>query len=219
MAQSSSEKSAGTLSVRAGVSPKLLARKPDEKTGAGNSHEGIEASFPIHGPDLPEVTQPAAGSSHGAAAPATGKAAKLAVTGPSAATAWSDEDESCFQALFARRKTARVPRSTNSGTQRLQPGSIKPNPNTVVAVIVGIVAERGVIRRDELVAAMAAVTFPHPKARPTDPSWCQGYVAGAIRSGYLTVADDNNGRTLEHSQSVEPDSSITADLEPSVVGA
>ena len=29
----------------------------------------------------------------------------------------------------------------------------------------------------------------HPKARPADKEWCQGYVAGAIRNGFLAVAD------------------------------
>jgi hypothetical protein len=40
---------------------------------------------------------------------------------------------------------------------------------------------------------MASVTFPHPKARPTDASWCQGYVAGAIRNGFLSASDDKPG--------------------------
>ena len=219
MAHSSSAKSVGTLSVRAGVSSKLLARKSAEKTIASNSHDGIEASFPIHAPDLPEVKHPFAGASHGATAPATATAPPLGVARPTAALAWSDEDESCFQALSARRKAARVPRFANSGTQPLQPGTIKPNPNTVVAVIVGIVADRGIIRRGDLVAAMATMTFPHPKARPTDPPWCQGYIAGAIRSGYLALADESGGRPLEHSQSAELDSSITPELERSAVGA
>ena len=143
MAQSSPSKSGGTLSVRAGVSPKLLARKSAEQAGVGVSPEGIEASFPVLAPDLPEVTQSAAGASHGATAPATATVPPLAVAAPLAALAWSDEDESCFQALFARRRAARVPRVANSGTQRLQPGGIKPNPNTVVAVIVGLFGATG----------------------------------------------------------------------------
>ena len=218
MAHSSPEKSPGTLSVRAGVSPKLLARKAAEKAGASIPPEGIEASFPDRAPDLPQTTRPVAGTSHGATAPAMATVPPLGVTGPTAALVWSDEDESCFQALFARRKAARVPRVVNSGTQQLQPGAIKPNPNTVVAVIVSIVADSGIIRRGELVAAMAALPFAHPKARPTDPSWCQGYIAGAVRSGYLTVVE-SGGRALELSQIAELDSSVTPELERSAVGA
>ena len=76
--------------------------------------------------------------------------------------------------------------------QLIAVGSIKPNPSTVVAVIVGMVAERGSVARSELVGAMASVAFPHPKARPGDKSWCQGYVAGAIRNGFLSASDDNS---------------------------
>ena len=219
MAQSSSAKSGGTLSVRAGVSSKLLARKAAEQAGAGIPPEGIEASFPVHVAELPEVTPSVAGASQAATGPGTAMVRAVGVGGAPGGLAWSDEDESCFQALLARRKTARVPRVGNSGTQRLQAGGIKPNPNTVVAVIVGIVADRGEIGRGELVAAMATVTFPHPKARPTDPSWCQGYIAGAVRSGYLAVADEGGARALEHSQSAEADSSVIAELERSAVGA
>ena len=69
------------------------------------------------------------------------------------------------------------------------PGAIKPNEGTVAAVVVGIVARDGTMNRGALVDAMATANFPHPKARPTDKGWCQGYVAGAIRSGFLVVAE------------------------------
>ena len=71
----------------------------------------------------------------------------------------------------------------------IRPGAIKPNEGTVAAVIVGIVAHDGTMNRGALVDAMATANFPHPKARPTDKGWCQGYVAGAIRSGLLAVAE------------------------------
>ena len=73
-------------------------------------------------------------------------------------------------------------------SQILRPGTIKPNADTVVATIVGIVAERGELARAELVGRMGTAKFPHPKAQPTDKGWCQGYVAGAIRNGFLTAA-------------------------------
>lgn len=56
-------------------------------------------------------------------------------------------------------------------------------------MIVGILAHAGTMNRGTLVDAMATANFPHPKARPTDRGWCQSYVAGAIRSGFLTVAE------------------------------
>jgi hypothetical protein len=69
----------------------------------------------------------------------------------------------------------------------VQVSAIKPNQNTVVAVIASIVAERGTLEREELVTLMAQASFPHPKARPSDKDWCQGYVAGAIRNGFLLL--------------------------------
>ncbi len=91
---------------------------------------------------------------------------------------------------MVRRKAAGYrKRGTDVASQVITVGGIKPNPNTTVAVIVGLVAERGSIARAGLVAAMASVTFPHPKAQPADPIWCQGYVAGAIRNGFLSVSD------------------------------
>lgn len=69
--------------------------------------------------------------------------------------------------------------------QLLRPGAIQPNPDTVIGAIVGIVANRGQLSRADLVEEMRQCQFPHPSARPQDEAWCQGYVAGAIRQGFL----------------------------------
>jgi hypothetical protein len=45
------------------------------------------------------------------------------------------------------------------------------------------------VSRAELIDAMASATFPHPSAQPQDKGWCQGYFAGAIRSGFFAVAE------------------------------
>jgi hypothetical protein len=122
----------------------------------------------------------------GSSAPAT----TAAQPAPAPAPAWSAEDESTLQALLARRKAAGYQRrGRDVGGQLVAAGSIKPNPDTVVAVIVGIVTERGSIERAELIDAMAKTTFPHAKAQPSDKGWCQGYVAGALRNGFLTLAE------------------------------
>ena len=76
-------------------------------------------------------------------------------------------------------------------------GFITPNPNTTVAVIVGLIGERGSIARAELLDAMASVTLSHPKAQPADAGWCQGYVAGAIRNGFLRVDDGGPAKAGE----------------------
>lgn len=74
--------------------------------------------------------------------------------------------------------------------QKLRVGGIQPNPSTVPAVIVQLVAARSEVSRAELLAAMHDSGFPHPAARPRDRSWCQGYVAGAIRNGFLAVVPE-----------------------------
>ena len=62
MAHLSSAKSAGTLSIRAGVSPKLLARKSAEKANASPRIEGVEESFPSQVPKSPDLTTAVVGS-------------------------------------------------------------------------------------------------------------------------------------------------------------
>ena len=103
---------------------------------------------------------------------------------------WSDEDERLFQALAARRKAARGGRrGRDVGGQVLRPGEIAPHPGTVVATIVTLVAELGTVTRAGLVKAMGKAAFAHPKAKPQDAAWCQGYIAGALRDGFLALAD------------------------------
>ena len=104
---------------------------------------------------------------------------------------WSDGDEKQLRALLARRRQAgyRKP-SRDVGSQLLKVGSFNPNPNTVTASICAIVALNGTISRKALLAEMAETVFPHPKAQPKDAKWCQGWVAGAIRNGFLVLITD-----------------------------
>lgn len=75
-----------------------------------------------------------------------------------------------------------------SAQKRLRLGDIQPNPGTVFATVVGIVEEAGEVSRTELLDTMRDSSFPHPAAaRRADKGWCQGYVAGAIRNGFLAV--------------------------------
>ena len=216
------------LSIRAGVSRKLLERKAMEAAAAAGEPAGdaLEDSFPdevneqadpadaagvetptvnlersadghagiitdIAGATAPAPTAPAtADQEHAETAPEQPTAAQAPK--PADAIAWSAEDESAFQTLAARRKAAGYQRrGRDVSDQIVRLGSITPNPNTVVAVIVGLVRDRGgSMTRSDLVAAMAAATYPHGKARPDDKGWCQGYVAGAVRNGFLALADE-----------------------------
>lgn len=149
--------------------------------------EGADAalSAEITTPFAPIVGNGLGGPTSGSPSPPQTAAAAL----PVPPATWSAEDESALQALLTRRKAAGYQRRGRDVSGHLiRTGDIKPNPNTIVAVIVGIVTEHGgSISRADLVAAMATVSFPHPKAQPTDKGWCQGYVAGAIRNGFLAM--------------------------------
>ena len=138
---------------------------------------------------------PAAGSKAPVAAPITAPSAPAPAPqaiAPAPMPAWSNEDESAFQAMLARRKAAGYQRrGRDVGAQILRPG-ITPNPGTVVGTIVGLVAAAGTMSRGDLLDAMAKTAFPHAKARPADRGWCQGYVAGALRDGFLAVAGESS---------------------------
>ena len=168
---------------RSGNSRKLLQRKALERAKIAPITDALEDSFPVLAPVAEEPAQ----------TPQAGSSSLLAATlAPALATPplWSSEDEASLQTFMARRKAAGYQRrGKDVARQKLQPGALKPNEGTVAAVILGIVADAGTMSRGALVNAMATANFPHPKARPTDRGWCQGYVAGAIRSGFLVVAE------------------------------
>ena len=113
-------------------------------------------------------------------------------TMPKSDVSGAPEEESEQPALSAQQckpePAETCKRGRKVGGQLLQLGEIKPNAGTVFGVIGELVAELGTVTRAGLVAAMGQATFANRKARPTDKSWCQGYVAGALRDGILAVA-------------------------------
>lgn len=178
-----------TRTGRLGSSRKLLQRKALQKGTAMPLAAPLEDSFPQ------QASQQQEAESGSSSAPAAAKA-----HAPAAVPTWSSEDEATLQGLLARRRAAGYQRRGRDVTgQRLRPGSITPNPDTVAATIVGIVAERGEVGRAELLDLMRAAAFPHPKARPSDNGWCQGYVAGVIRSGFLAVVAERSAAGSEAS--------------------
>jgi hypothetical protein len=169
--------------TRSGASRQLLTRKARE-TATVPTGEPLEASFPPRSDGAPETLSATQSTlSHEPTAGPTQQ--------PAAPGAWSTEDEAGFQTLLAKRKAAGYQRrGKNLAGQVLKPGAIKPNPNTIVATILALVDERSELSRCELLDLMASTSFPHPKARPSDKGWCQGYVAGAVRNGFLAVASE-----------------------------
>lgn len=136
----------------------------------------------------------------GAASSPTPATPAAAVTAPEAKPtpplAWSEDDETTFRALQQRRKQAgHKGRGADVAAQTLALGTITPNANTVAAVIVGLVPAKGTISRGELIARMAAADYTSEKAKPQDRHWCQGYVAGVIRSGFINVMSETSGKT------------------------
>jgi hypothetical protein len=193
------------LGIRTGSSRKLLERKAREQAESVPAGDTLEDSFPADaaGDAASSSAVVATAAAENAAtdvgeeappAPPEASPVWTAVQLPTpapAAPAWSAEDESAFQSLTARRKAAGYQRrGRDVGDQTIALGAVTPNPGTVIAVIVALVTERGgSVGRAELVAAMAAADFPHGKARPEDKGWCQGYVAGAVRNGFLALAE------------------------------
>jgi hypothetical protein len=197
-------------SHRSGASRKLLSRKADDRAMAAQG-EALEDVFPAArqtADDEPAVSSSSAkvtGLADGAAPtdtagePALDAAPAPDSTSPPQAAAeplqtqaemptWSDDDERVFAAMAVRRKASGFQRrGKNVGGQLLRPGSIVPNPGTVVATIVALVASRGTVTRAELLKAMAVAEFGNAKSRPRDTSWCNGYVAGSVRDGFLQV--------------------------------
>ncbi|RMB27737.1 hypothetical protein C8J47_3269 [Sphingomonas sp. PP-F2F-G114-C0414] len=200
---------------RSGASRKLLSRKPGGKAVAAPG-EALEDAFPAArqtADDEPAVSSSSAnvtGLADGAAPtdttgePALAAAPAAESTSPPQAAAeplqtqaelpaWSDDDERVFAAMAARRKASGFQRrGKNVGGQLLRSGGVAPNSGTVVATIVALVANRGTVTRAELLDAMAVAEFGSTKARPQDKSWSNGYVAGAVRDGFLEVVAEQN---------------------------
>jgi hypothetical protein len=104
---------------------------------------------------------------------------------------WTDADEVSLRALMARRKAAGFQnRGRDVGAQLIKISDIRPNAATIAGTIVGLVEAKGTISRADLLKLMSETAFTQPKAKPQDQGWCQGYVAGAIRNGFLTVIDE-----------------------------
>jgi hypothetical protein len=165
-----------------------------ESTTAPAEYIEPTAAAPADASPLPQA-EPESGSSD--AAPA------VPAPAPASAPAWSETDEAALNVMLARRKAAKYQRrGKDVSGQLIRVGDVAPNPGTVVAVIVGLVAQAGgAVGRGELVELMAGATFPHPKAQPQDKGWCTGYVAGAVRTGALAVGAADQAGVMSH---VEP---------------
>ncbi|MCP3733222.1 hypothetical protein M9978_22720 [Sphingomonas sp. MG17] len=171
----------------------LFPAQPGEEAGQGEGAAVAtvdikESSAPADEPapaaqDHPSAPQPAAADEVPPAVPVPAEP-------PATPAAWSDADEALFQSLSARRKAAGFQRrGRDVSGQLLKVGAVQPNANTVTATIVALVAERGQVERGALLDAMATAAFPHPKAKPADRAWSQGWVAGALRDGFLATVD------------------------------
>jgi hypothetical protein len=197
---------------RSGASRKLLSRKAGDRAMAAQG-EALEDVFPdASSSETAEqaIVSPALGAfgqqqSPDPATPAIGVALKgpdqLAAEDASAVPiearantsaadlSWSEEDERAFLTMAARRKASGYQRRGRAvGGQVLRVGSITPNPGTVVATIVELFNTRNAMARTELLDAIAGASFSNAKAKPADRSWANGYVAGALRDGFLAVA-------------------------------
>ncbi len=194
MAHTSPTQTTGTLTVRPGASRSLLAKKARQNARQAEHGEPIEAAFPT-GEVVAELASPAtcpgdAGlPTNGAHQTSTAETeGAKASSGADHAAAVSDDALKGVQAGTAAGPVRRRAPTANA-TRLLALGANKPNAGTVLAIIAGIVQECGELTRSALLAAMASTAFPQAKARPEDKAWCQGYVAGALRGGFLAEAE------------------------------
>jgi len=214
----------GTVTNRSGSSRKLLVRKAAERVaGAEPFGPALEDAFPGGGEQAAEQAQPKAADTplveyiepaHSAAVEAPGDEPAAALLGtssappeaappaaapaPAPAPSWSESDEAALQALIAQRRAAGYQRRGRDVCgQRLRVGDITPNAGTVVAVIAAAVAEHGgIVMRGALLDVLADATFPDVKTTPSR-SWLQGYVAGAVRDGFLALAAPDPANTAQ----------------------
>jgi hypothetical protein len=205
-------------SHRSGASRKLLSRKPGDKAMAAQG-EALEDVFP--GSDADAAAEPtvkllspgALGDEDNPACPAllaggvvAGPEKSSAAAGSDAQTeaesmalptgpSWTDEQEELYVAMTARRRASGYQRrGRDVGGQVLCVGSITPNPGTVVATIVELFGTRNAMARTELLDAVASASFSNAKAKPTDRTWANGYIAGALRDGFLAIAAADEAR-------------------------
>lgn len=167
----------------------------DSASAVGNSSDGVDQALAAPTVDIIESNAMPQQADEPSATPPSivveDQVALAAPSQPAAPSTWSEADERAFQAMSTRRKAAGFQRrGRDVSAQRLTVGQIKPNDGTVVATIVGIVADKGTVGRGELIDLMAATSFANAKAKPADKGWCTGYIAGAIRDGFLALADD-----------------------------
>lgn len=194
------------------ATPSQAAQQADDDSAAAADGVAASADQPAAAPavDIIESSAPAALITELAAAPPSitveDQPAPVVPAQSVPAPAWSDADEKAFQAMSARRKAAGFQRrGRDVSAQRIRLGTIQPNAKTVVATIVAIVGNKGVVTRGELVDLMATATFASAKAKPTDRDWCVGYIAGAMRDGFLALANDSAGLGED-----SPDASLAA---------
>jgi hypothetical protein len=194
MAHTSPTEFAGTLTVRPGASRSLLAKKARQNARRAEQGEPIEAAFPISEVAVEQGTSAAKPDNAGSPSAVARQTAVAATEGSHAgvgadqATTVSDDAYTGDQAGAGAGPLRRGAPSVIA-TQQLTLGTNKPNPGTVFAIIAGIVQERGQLTRAALIDAMPSTAFPQAKARPEDKAWCQGYVAGALRGGFLAEVE------------------------------
>lgn len=113
-------------------------------------------------------------------------------------TEWTEGDELKLRDMLARRKAAGYRRASRDvSAQKIALGDISPNPKTIIASIYAIVALNGEISRKELIREMTTTVFPGQSPKPYDKKWCQGWIAGAIRNGYLRIVTDGQSTVAD----------------------
>lgn len=189
MTKTASAAARGMTATRSGASRALLKLKAVERVAeAVEGQQPIEALFPAQpseaargGGESLDIKESSAGPAD-ALTPADAEPPAPALT----PAAWTDEDETLFQSLSARRKASGFQRrGRDVSGQMLKVGNITPGAGTVYAVVAETLGAAGTVSRGSLLDMLMALN-PATTKYPNKPrAWWQGYVAGALRDGVV----------------------------------
>lgn len=136
---------------------------------------------------------PAPDAAPAAAADAASTTATGARTPPPAPT-WSDDDEAAYQAMIARRKSAKGKRAVTTRARIADDAVLIVGPAAVtgksvystIKTVVAAAGDNGITRAD-LITKLRTAEFASTQAKPDDAAWLKGWVSGALRAAVLAT--------------------------------
>ena len=105
---------------------------------------------------------------------------------------WTEKDETQYLELAARRKESGFrKRGKDTSSQYLVISNLRPNPKSAAGIIYETVKIENGMTRGTLLERLATRLGDETKHKFNDRRWCQGYIAGTIRDGFISVQTDH----------------------------